>query len=407
MAALTGLRVLDLSRVLAGPWASQLLADLGADVIKVERPGEGDDTRGWGPPWLQAADADGPRLSAYFVSANRGKRSLAIDIADPEGAALVRRLAGTSDVLIENFKVGGLERYGLDPAALRRATPRLITCSITGFGQDGPYAARAGYDFIIQGMGGFMSVTGRPDDEAGGGPMKAGVALTDIQTGLYAANAILAALWQRERTGEGAAIDVALLDVQAAVLANQASNYLISGRNPQRMGNAHPNIVPYQSFSVSDGEITLAVGNDGQFTRLCAVLGLPALARDERFATNAARVANRSVLVPMLQRRLLDRPGGEWLDALEAAGVPAGPINDLAEMFSDPQIVHRGMARMLPSAHFREVPVVGSPLRLDGGRADACRAPPLLGEHSREVLRERLGLDEHTLDSLAAAGTIG
>ena len=387
--ALAGLRVLDLSRVLAGPWASQLLADLGADVLKVERPGAGDDTRGWGPPWIEGEG--GERLSAYFSSANRGKASLALDIADPGGAALVRRLANVADVYIENFKVGGLARYGLDPAALRAANPRLVTCSITGFGQDGPYAGRAGYDFIIQGMGGFMSITGRPDEEPGGGPMKAGVALTDILTGLYASNAILAALARRARTGEGAAIDVALFDVQAAVLANQAANFLVTGSAPRRLGNAHPNIVPYQSFAVADGEITIAVGNDAQFRRLARILGEPGWGEDPRFATNAARVDNRAALVPAIARVMLDRPGADWLAQFEAAGIPAGPINDLAALFADPQIRHRGMERHLCAPGFADVPVVGSPLRLDGARADSDRAPPALGAGGEATAAAWLG----------------
>lgn len=399
MKPLDGIRVLDLSRVLAGPWATQLLADLGAQVIKVEKPGQGDDTRAWGPPWHEGLG--GARVSAYFLSANRGKRSIAIDIAKPRGAALVRRLAAKSDVMVENYKVCALARYGLDAAALRRADPRLIVASITGFGQDGPYAARAGYDFMIQAMGGMMSITGRPDGEPGGGPLRAGVAIADLFTGMYAATAILAALQGRERTGEGAHIDLALLDVQVAVLANQAMNYLVGGSNPPRQGNTHPNIVPYQSFAVADGEVVVAVGNDAQFTRFAQIAGHPEWSADPRFATNAARVANRSALIPLIAPAMLERSASDWLHAFEKAGVPAGPINDLRSVFQDPQIRHRGMRSALVSGAFGELPSVGSPIRIDGGRNDSPSAPPALGEHTWEILAE-LGIERAEIDQLSA-----
>ena len=399
MKPLDGIRVLDLSRVLAGPWATQLLADLGAEVIKVEKPGQGDDTRAWGPPWHEGPD--GARVSAYFLSANRGKRSIAIDIAKPCGAALVRRLAAKSDVMVENYKVGALARYGLDAVALRRADPRLIVASITGFGQDGPYAARAGYDFMIQAMGGMMSITGRADGEPGGGPLRAGVAIADLFTGMYAATAILAALQGRERTGEGAHIDLALLDVQVAVLANQAMNYLVGGINPPRQGNTHPNIVPYQSFAVADGEIVVAVGNDAQFIRFTEIAGHPEWSADPRFATNAARVANRGALIPQIARSMLQQSASEWLQDFDQAGVPAGPINDLGSVFDDPQVRHRAMQSALVSEAFGALPSVGSPIRIDGGRNDGSIAPPALGEHTWQILAE-LGVEPAEIDRLAA-----
>ena len=393
---LGGIRVLDLSRVLAGPWATQLLADLGAEVIKVEKPGEGDDTRHWGPPWLER---EGETVAAYFLAANRGKKSVAIDIADPDGAALVRRMAQDADVVVENFRVGGLKRYGLDAESLRAENQRLIYVSVTGFGQDGPYAARAGYDYIIQGMGGLMSLTGLPDGEPGGGPMRAGVAVADLFTGMYAANAILAALYRREQTGEGATIDLALFDVQLAMLANQASNALVSGRDPVRQGAGHPNIVPYQPFAAADQPLIIAVGNDRQFAKLSEILGHPEWAVDERFATNAARVANRELLVPMIAEIIAERPVSDWLETLERAGIPAGPINSVSQALGDPQAVHRGMRRELEG-----VPVVGSPVRIDGKREDSDLQPPKLGEH-RDVLAEWLG--EAELGALRARGVIG
>jgi len=392
-APLHGLRVLDLSRVLAGPWAGQLLADLGADVIKVERPGAGDDTRGWGPPYLKDEAGGDTSEAAYFLCANRNKRSVAIDIATAEGQALVRRLAQKADVLLENFKVGGLAQYGLDWKSLETLNPRLVYCSITGFGQTGPYAPRAGYDFLIQGMGGLMSVTGRADGEEGAGPQKVGVALTDIMTGLYATIAVQAALAERERSGRGQHIDLALLDVQVACLANQASNYLAGQVLPRRMGNAHPNIVPYQDFPTADGDMILAVGNDTQFARLCAVAGHAEWAADARFATNAARVANRGVLVPLLRQATVMRTTREWVAALEAAGVPCGPINRLDEVFADPQVVSRGMRIEMPHPQAGRVPLVANPIRLSASPVSYRHAPPLLGQHTDEVLAQWLNDD--------------
>jgi crotonobetainyl-CoA:carnitine CoA-transferase CaiB-like acyl-CoA transferase len=398
---LAGVRVLDLSRVLAGPWATQLLADLGADVIKVEKPGTGDDTRHWGPPWHEHGDQ---KVAAYFLAANRGKRSVAIDFATDAGAELVRRMAADADVLVENFKVGGLKKFGLDAVTLRAAHPRLIYASITGFGQDGPYAARAGYDYIIQGMGGLMSLTGLPDGEPGGGPVRAGVAVADLFTGMYAANAILAALYRRERTGEGATLDLALLDAQLAMLANQASNALVSGRDPGRQGTGHPNIVPYQPFDAADQPIIIAVGNDRQFARLAEIVGHPEWAADPRFATNAARVGARSELVPMIAEIVATRPAAEWLGQLEKAGIPAGPINSISQALADPQAQHRGVRLTGVGGALGEVPMVGSPIRLDGDRVDAPLPPPALGEHG-DLLREWLGADE--LERMKAAGIVG
>ena len=361
---LAGLKVLELARILAGPWAGQLLADLGAEVVKVERPGTGDDTRQWGPPFA----ADG--AAAYFHACNRGKRSVAIDIGTQEGQARVRALAAGADVLIENFKVGGLTRYGLDYPSLAALNPDLVYCSITGFGQDGPYAHRPGYDFVIQGMGGAMSLTGEPD----GPPQKSGVAYADMFTGLYATAAILAALRERDRTGRGAHVDMALLDTQVAVLGNQALCWMVSGEVPRRMGNGHVNLVPYQAFQVADGEIVVAVGNDRQFERLCGLLGLPHLAADERFRTNPARVVNRALLIPALERAI-----GGWrrqplADALEAAGIAAGPINAVDEVFADPQVVHRGLRLE------GDIPGLASPIVIDGKRQVARRPAPRLGE---------------------------
>jgi crotonobetainyl-CoA:carnitine CoA-transferase CaiB-like acyl-CoA transferase len=364
---LAGLKVLELARILAGPWAGQLLADLGAEVVKVERPGSGDDTRHWGPPFA----ADG--AAAYFHACNRGKQSLAIDIDTAEGQAQVRALAAQADVVIENFKVGGLKRYGLDYEALREVNPGLIYCSITGFGQTGPYAPRAGYDFIIQGMGGAMSLTGEPDGE----PQKAGIAYADLFTGLYSTVAILAALRERDRSGIGAHIDMALLDTQVGVLANQALNWMVSGKVPHRMGNGHANLVPYQAFKTSDGEVIVAVGNDRQFERLCGVLGLEALASDSRFATNPARVVNRGDLIPLLQQAIGARARAEFSEALEAAGIPAGPINPVDAVFADPQVLHRGM-KIDPEG----VPGLASPIVMDGKRQVSDARSPRLGDGS-------------------------
>ena len=382
MKPLEGIRVLDLSRVLAGPWCTQLLADLGADVIKIERPGQGDDTRHWGPPWHGEGE---DRVAAYFLAANRGKRSAAIDFSQPEGAGLVRRLAEKSDVVVENFKVGALAKSGLDAETLRAANPKLIYASITGFGQDGPYKDRAGYDYIIQGMSGLMSITGQPDGASGGEPMRVGVAVVDLFTGMYTANAILAALVRRGVTGEGAHIDSALFDVSLAILANQASNALVSGQDPPRQGNTHPNIVPYQPFACADQPLIIAVGNDRQFARLAAILCAPEWVQDERFATNAARVAHRADLIPLIQERLAKRPAADWFGDLDAAGIPAGPINTISQALSDPQAVHRQMVQAM-----ERLRLVGSPLRVDGESSASIRPPPKLGEHTTEVLAELL-----------------
>jgi formyl-CoA transferase len=394
---LEGVKVLDLSRVLAGPWCTQLLADLGAEVVKIERPGSGDDTRHWGPPWFGQGEG---RVAAYFLSCNRGKKSAAIDFAQAEGAALVRRLAERADVVVENFKVGGLKKFGLDSESLRSANPRLIYASITGFGQDGPYADRAGYDFMIQAMGGLMSITGLPDGEPGGGPLRVGVAVADLFTGMYTAVAILASLYRRERSGEGAHIDMALLDTQLAVLANQVSNYLVSGEDPPRQGNTHPNLVPYQPFEASDRPLVIAVGNDRQFARLVEIAGQPQLATDPRFATNAARIANRAEIVRLIGEAIRTRPAAYWFDKLEEAGIPAGPINRISEALADVQAQHRQMMRTIAG-----VPMVGSPVRFDGERADAELPAPALGEHTREVLAA-LGLRADEVERLSAAKVI-
>jgi crotonobetainyl-CoA:carnitine CoA-transferase CaiB-like acyl-CoA transferase len=404
--ALSHIRVLDLSRVLAGPWAGQILADLGAEVIKVERPGSGDDTRHWGPPYIKDADGNDSREAAYFQCANRNKQSLTLDFTQPEGQRLVRELAAQCDVVLENFKVGGLKAYGLDYDALKAVNPRLIYCSITGFGQDGPYAKRAGYDFMIQGLGGLMSLTGKPDGEDGAGPMKVGVALTDILTGLYATVGVLAALSAREQSGQGQYIDVALLDVQVACLANQAMNYLATGSAPKRLGNAHPNIVPYQDFPTADGDFILAVGNDGQFRKFCEVAGLPALPDDSRFSTNKARVANRAELIPLLRQTTVFKSTAEWVALLEEAGVPCGPINDLAQVFADPQVQARGLHIDMRNGMGSITPQVASPLRLSATPVDYRLAPPLLGEHTDALLRRLLGLDDGQIASLRSAAVI-
>jgi crotonobetainyl-CoA:carnitine CoA-transferase CaiB-like acyl-CoA transferase len=405
-APLAGIRVLDLSRVLAGPWAGQMLADLGADVIKVERPHAGDDTRAWGPPYLKDAAGRDTAEAAYFLCANRNKRSVTIDIARPEGQDLVRRLAAKADVLLENFKLDGLRQYGLGHEALREANPRLVYCSITGFGQTGPYAPRAGYDFLIQGMGGLMSLTGRADGEDGAGPQKVGVALTDIMTGLYATIAVQAALAERERSGRGQHIDLALLDVQVACLANQASNYLAGGVVPRRLGNAHPNIVPYQDFPTADGDMILAIGNDGQFAKFCAAAGHPAWATDERFATNPQRVANRAALIPLLRQATVQRSTREWVALLEAASVPCGPINRLDEVFADEQVRSRGMRLEMPHPEAGRVPLVANPIRLSDSPVSYRRAPPLLGQHTDEVLADWLALERPAIDALRESGVV-
>ena len=403
--SLSRIKVLDLSRVLAGPWAGQLLGDYGADVIKVERPGVGDDTRSWGPPYVKDAHGGDTTDAAYFLCANRNKRSVTIDFTRPEGQRLIRELAAQSDVVIENFKVGGLRAYGLDYTSLSENHPGLIYCSITGFGQTGPYASRAGYDFLIQGMGGLMSVTGRSDDEPGAGPQKVGVALTDVLTGLYATTAILAALAHREQAGVGQYIDLALLDVQIASLANQSMNYLTSHEPPRRLGNAHPNVVPYQDFATSDGNLIIAVGNDGQFERLCAALGEAELSADPAYASNSRRVANRATLIPRLAAILLTRSTKDWLLRLESAGVPCGPINDLDQVFADPQVEAREMRRKMERAG-ASIELVSNPVRMSVTPPIYRRAPPLLGEDTRAVLEDRLGLNATAIDALAAAGII-
>ena len=384
--SLSGVRVLDLSRVLAGPWCTQTLADLGADVIKVERPGTGDDTRGWGPPFLSDRDGSTTTEAAYFMGTNRNKRSITVDIAKAEGQALIRELVLASDVFVENYKVGDMARYGLDADALCALNPRLIYCSITGFGQTGPYRARAGYDYAVQGMGGLMSVTGERDDLPGGGPQKAGVAVADLFTGMYSVVAILAALRHRDATGLGQVIDMALLDTQVAMLANLGAAYLATGQAPARAGNAHQNIVPYQVFEVANGHLILAVGNDGQFAKFCAVAGCTELARDARFMRNADRVRNREVLVPLLATILKTRSKCDWLAVLETAKVPGGAINNLAEVFADPQVISRGMTVALPHPLTDSLRVVASPMKLSRTPVQYRHAPPLLGQHTDEVL---------------------
>ncbi|WP_321873060.1 CaiB/BaiF CoA transferase family protein [Burkholderia ubonensis] len=406
MGALSHIRVLDLTRVLAGPWCAQTLADFGADVIKVERPGAGDDTRHWGPPYLKDANGADTAEAAYYLAANRNKRSVTVDIATPEGQQIVRELAAQSDVVLENYKVGQLKKYGLDYESLRAVKPDLVYCSVTGFGQTGPYAHRAGYDFIIQGIGGFMSITGERDGEPGGGPQKAGVAISDLATGLYSTIAVLAALAHRDRTGEGQYIDMALLDVQVALLANMNTNFLASGQPPVRWGNAHPNIVPYQTFQTSDGWIIVAVGNDGQFRKFVEAGGRPELADDERFATNPARVRHRETLVPILADMVRTLDKNAWIAALEAAGVPCGPINDLEEVFDDEQVVARGMQIELPHPCGANVKLVRNPIRMSATPPDARSAPPLLGAQTDDVLRELLGYDDVRIAALKAKQAI-
>lgn len=399
-------RVLDLTRILAGPWATQNLADLGAEVIKIERPRTGDDTRSWGPPWLAGNDGAETREAAYFLSVNRGKKSVTLDLARPEGQALCRALAARCDVLVENYKVGDLARYGLDYASVREANPRIVYCSVTGFGQDGPFAARPGYDFIFQGMGGLMSITGERDDRPGGGPQKVGIAITDVMTGMYASLAITAALVHRDRAGAGQYIDMALLDSIVAFNANQILNYWCSDVVPKRYGNAHANIVPYEVFATADGHIILAVGNDGQYAAFCRVAGRPELAADPRFRTNPDRVRNRGVLLPIVRDIVRGRASAEWLAALEAAGVPCGPINDMRQVFEHPQVRHRGMRVDIPHPLGVEVPTVASPMRFSATPVTYGVPPPMLGQHTREVLGTLLGKTDAELDTLAAAGII-
>ncbi|MBI3150014.1 MAG: CoA transferase [Betaproteobacteria bacterium] len=398
---LKGLRVLDLTRVLAGPWCSQNLADLGAEVIKIERPGSGDDTRAWGPPYLKDAAGLDTSEAAYYLAANRGKKSITLDLSLPEARAAVRRLAAASDVFMENYKVGDMARFGLAWEDLKVVNPRLVYCSITGFGQQGPLASRPGYDFMIQGMGGLMSITGERDDLPGGGPQKVGVAVADLMTGMYASVAILGALYHRERSGEGQYIDMALFDCQVAMLANINMNYLVSGQAPRRLGNAHANIVPYQVFEAADGHLILAVGNDAQFARFAQLAGCPQWASDERFASNAARVRHRDILVPLVAERLRLRPREEWLEALEAAGVPCGPINRLDEVFAHAQVAEREMRVDLPHPQAGKVPLVGSPMKLAATPVSYDLPPPLLGQHNHEILGGLLGLSAEEINAIS------
>ncbi len=406
IAPLDNIRVLDMSRILAGPWAAQTLADLGAEVIKIERPGSGDDTRGWGPPFLDDADGNPTGEAAYFMCANRGKKSVALDISKPEGQELLRNLAAESDILIENYKVGGLARYGLGYDDLKKINKGLVYCSITGFGQTGPLKDRAGYDFLIQAMGGLMSVTGEKDGEPGAGPQKIGVALTDVLTGLYTAIAALSAIARRGETGEGVHIDMALLDVTVATMANQALNYLVTGVSPVRLGNSHPNIVPYQAFATADDHVIVAVGNDSQFQRYCAAAGRAEVAADERFATNPARVANREILIAMIEDWMREKTAAEWISALEEVGVPCGPINDMEQVFASPQIEHRGMRIEMPHAIAGAVPLVASPIRFSGEELAYVNPPPALGQHTDEVLRGILGMDDAAIGRLREKGVI-
>jgi crotonobetainyl-CoA:carnitine CoA-transferase CaiB-like acyl-CoA transferase len=396
---LAGYKVLDMSRVLAGPWAGQILADLGAEVIKIERPNQGDDTRHWGPPYLQDQDGNNSSDAAYFFCTNRGKQSVTVDITEPQGQEIIRQLAVQCDVLIENYKVGGLKKYGLDYGSLAEINPRLIYCSITGFGQTGPYAERPGYDFLIQGMGGLMSITGEPDSE-NGGPVKVGVAVTDLFTGLYAANAIQGALLERHQSGLGQYIDLALLDVQAAVLANQASNYLTGGTVPGRLGNAHPNIVPYQAFATADGHLILAVGNDSQFRRLCTVLDMPDWADNSDYATNSARVVNRQSLCGEISQRLTQHDSAHWLHLLEQHQVPCGPINSIDQVFQDPQILARNMLVTMEDKRAGEVQLVGNPINYSRSGIEYTVPPPILGDNTDSVLGEYLEYSELEISTL-------
>jgi formyl-CoA transferase len=416
--ALSHLKVLDLSRVLAGPWATQMLADLGADVVKVERPGAGDDTRHWGPPFLKDADGHDTDQATYFTACNRNKRAITLDMAQPEGQALIRQMAEQSDILVENFKVGGLKQYGLDYESLKAVNPRLIYCSVTGFGQDGPYAERAGYDLMIQAMSGLMSITGQADGTPGGGPMRMGVALIDVLTGIYACSAILAAVEARHQTGQGQHIDMALLDVGMAVLANQAAGFLNTGKVPQRQGNTHPSLAPYQTFETLDGQMLLAVGNDGQFARFCDAAGQPGWALDERFRTNTLRVTHSEALIPLMTAVTRTRATADWIALLEDKAVPCGPINDMGQAFADAQVQARGLVikqAVAPVIHAQaatnkiakpvSISTVASPLRLQATPPVLRRAPPALGEHTDEVLAE-LGLTPPEISDLRARGVV-
>ncbi|MCW5283113.1 CaiB/BaiF CoA transferase family protein [Verminephrobacter eiseniae] len=407
-AALAGIKVLDLSRVLAGPWCTQILADLGADVVKVERPGAGDDTRHWGPPFLRDAAGNDTAQASYFTACNRNKRSVTIDLASADGQALIRQMAQQADIVVENFKVGGLAHYGLDQATLRALNPRLIYCSITGFGQDGPYAERAGYDLMIQAMSGMMSITGRSDGEPGGGPLRVGVALTDLFTGVYASSAILAALNWRHTSGQGQHIDMSLLDVGMAILANQAAGFLATGQAPTRQGNSHPSVVPYQDFPTQDGAMLLAIGNDDQFARFCAAAGQPQWASDARFASNTARVRHRADLIPAMQAVTRTRSTADWIELLQDKAVPCGPINTIAQAFDDAQVKARGLRVQLPRSAgdgIEHIGGVASPLRLSAHPPVLHHAPPALGQHTDEVLAE-LGLDAARIAALRARGVV-
>ncbi|WP_440465979.1 CaiB/BaiF CoA transferase family protein [Pseudomonas sp. YH-1] len=406
MGALSGYRVLDLSRVLAGPWCGQVLADLGAEVIKIERPGVGDDTRGWGPPYMKAADGSDSSEAAYYQSTNRNKLSVALNLATEEGQALVRALAGECDVLIENYKAGSLAKYGLDYDSLSKVNPRLVYCSITGFGQTGPRAEEPGYDFIIQGMGGLMSITGEKDGVPGAGPQKVGVAVSDVMTGLYSVVAIQAALLAREKTGRGQHCDMALLDVQVAMLGNQSQNYLATGRSPGRQGNAHVNIVPYQVFSAQDMDFIIACGNDSQFVSLCDAIGLPELPKDPRFTRNADRVRNRDIIVGKLAEHFQGDTADNWVKRIHAMKVPVGVINDIGRALDEPQVVARDMLVEIPHAQNPAFRMVGSPLKLSETPVEYQRPAPMLGEHTDEVLKRRLGLDDARLAQLKTEGVI-
>ncbi|MCB2078938.1 MAG: CoA transferase [Novosphingobium sp.] len=401
--ALDGIKVLDLSRVLAGPWSTQILADFGADVLKVELPGKGDDTRGWGPPFLTLPDgSEDPQESAYYLCANRNKRSAAIDLSRPEGADIIRKLAAEADILVENFKVGGLKKYGLDYEAIARINPRLVYCSITGFGQSGPYADRGGYDFVAQGMGGFMSITGEED----AGPLRAGVAMADLSTGMYATVSILMALRHAERTGEGQQIDISLLDTQIAMLANQGSNWLVGNINPGRLGNRHPTVVPYKTFEVADGIMIIAIGNDGQFRAFCNEMGVPELADDERFRTGRVRLINRDEIEAIVQDLVRELESGPLIERLVAKGIPAGPVNTIADIYADPFVEHRQTVHRFIREDGVEIPTVAFPGKLSGTPADYRHRPPQVGEHSRELLAEWLKLDDDELAGFEADGVI-
>lgn len=406
MGALTGLRVIDMSRVLAGPWCGQVLADLGAEVIKIERPIHGDDTRGWGPPYMNDDNGNKTKESSYYMSANRGKQSVSVNIATPEGQELIRDLATGADILLENYKVGDLAKYGLDYKSLSKINPRLIYCSITGFGQNGPRAQEPGYDFIIQGLGGLMSVTGERDDLPGGGPQKAGVAVSDLMTGLYAVIGIEAALYNREKTGKGQYIDIALLDTQVAMMANQGMNYLTSKKIPKRFGNAHANIVPYQVFSAADRDFIIACGNDSQFVSLCNIIGLPDLPKDPRFTTNASRVEHRPEIVDLLSKHFLSKTADEWVECIATVKVPVGAINNIEQAMAEPQIEARKLKVHMPHPLRKDFVMVGCPINLSDTPVTYQRVPPQLGEHTKDVLKTHLGLSDERIAELEAQGII-